>query len=260
MSGKSCRREIPVAKKLEVLKRYRNGEKLYRLEQDTGFQRAQIKNWLKNEDRLLSVKVKQKRKRVSGSGPSAKFQEVEEHLFSWFKDEREQKHQVNYLRLREKAQEIATELQVSRFFGSNKWIDNFCRRHHIGSRRITHQGQQDGRIATEKRRIITDFLARSVQITSGYKLMQIYNMDKTPCYFDMASDQTLHFRGEKNVDGIDTDHKKSRFTVALCCSADGRMIKSLIVFKGLKKVPKLSVPTNVEVTVSMGGSMNTGSS
>ena len=64
MSGKSSRREIPVAKKLEVLKRYRNGEKLYRLEQDTGFQRAQIKNWLKNEDRLLSVKVKQKRKRV----------------------------------------------------------------------------------------------------------------------------------------------------------------------------------------------------
>ena len=48
----------------------------YRLEQDTGFQRAQIKNWLKNEDRLLSVKVKQKRKRVSGSGPGAKFQEV----------------------------------------------------------------------------------------------------------------------------------------------------------------------------------------
>ena len=120
------------------MKRYRNGEKLYRLEQDTGFQRAQIKNWLKNEDRLLSVKVKQKRKRVSASGPGAKFQEVEEHLFSRFKDEREQKHQVNYLRLREKAQEIATELQVSRFFGSNKWIYNFCRRHHIGSRRITH--------------------------------------------------------------------------------------------------------------------------
>ena len=65
MSGKSSRREIPVAKKLEVLKRNRNGEKLYRLEQDTGFQRAQIKNWLKNEYRLLSVKVKQKRKRVS---------------------------------------------------------------------------------------------------------------------------------------------------------------------------------------------------
>ena len=118
--------------------------------------------------------------------------------------------------------------------------------------------QQDGRTATEKRRIITDFLARSVQITSGYKLMKIYNMDETTCYFDMASDQTLHFRSEKNVDGIDTGHKKSRFTVALCCSADGRMIKSLIIFKGLKKVPKLSVPTNVEVTVSMGGSMNTG--
>ena len=87
--------------------------------------------------------------------------------------------------------------------------------------------------------------------------MQIYNMDETPCYFDMASDQTLHFKGDKNVDGIDTDHRKSRFTVTLCCCADARMVKTLIVFKGLKNVPKLNLPVDVEVTVSMGGSMNT---
>ena len=87
--------------------------------------------------------------------------------------------------------------------------------------------------------------------------MQIYNMDQTPCYFDMASDQTLHFKSYKNVGGIDTGHRKSRFTVILCCCADGRMVKTLIVFKGLKNVPKLNLPADVEVTVSMGGSMNT---
>ena len=62
MSGKSSRREIPVAKKLEVLKRYRNGEKLYRLEQDTGFQRAQIKNWLKKRRQVTFSKSKTKTK------------------------------------------------------------------------------------------------------------------------------------------------------------------------------------------------------
>ena len=87
--------------------------------------------------------------------------------------------------------------------------------------------------------------------------MQIYNMDEMPCYFDMASYQTLHFKGDKNVDGIDIGHRKSRFTVTLCCCADGRMVKTLIVFKGLKNVPKLNLPADVEVTVSMGGSMNT---
>ena len=82
-------------------------------------------------------------------------------------------------------------------------------------------------------------------------------MDKKPCYFDMASDQTLRFKGNKYVDGIDTGHRKSHFTVTLCGCADGRMVKTLIVFKGIKNVPKLNLPADVEVTVSMGGSMNT---
>ena len=34
------------------------------------------------------------------------------------------------------------------------------------------------------------------------------------------------------------------------------MVKTLITFKGLKNVPKLNLPSDVEVAVSMGGSMN----
>ena len=109
----------------------------------------------------------------------------------------------------------------------------------------------------EKHQVVSDFFVSCAQSTFEYNLMQIYNMDETPFYFDMASDQTLHFKGNKNVESIDTTHKKSRFTVALCCCADGRMVKTLIVFKALKSVPKLNLPTDVEVTVSMGGSMNT---
>ena len=97
----------------------------------------------------------------------------------------------------------------------------------------------------EKHQVVRDFLVSSAQSTVGYNLMQIYNMDETPCYFDMASDQTLYFKGNKNVDDIDTGHRKSRFTVTLCCCADGRMVKTLIVFKGLKNVPKRNLPADV---------------
>ena len=45
-------------------------------------------------------------------------------------------------------------------------------------------------------------------------------------------------------------------TVTLCCCADGRMVKTLVVFKGLKNAPKLNLPADVEVKVSMGGSLN----
>ena len=115
---------------------------------------------------------------------------------------------MNYTRLREKAQEIAEEFQIVNFVCSNKWTFNICRRHHTGNRRITHQEQQDGRTARKKYQVVSDFLVCSAQGTVGYNLMQIYNMDETPCYFNMASDQTLDFKGDKNVDGIDTGHRK----------------------------------------------------
>ena len=65
--------------------------------------------------------------------------------------------------------------------------------------------------------------------------MQFYNMDETPCYFDMASDQPVHFDCDINVDDIDTGHRKSRFTVTLCCCAYESMVRNLIVFKECTK-------------------------
>ena len=73
----------------------------------------------------------------------------------------------------------------------------------------------------------------------------------------MALDQTLHYKGNNNVDGTDTGHRKSRFTVELCYCADDRMVKSLIIVKGSKNVPKLNLPAGIEVIASIGGSIDT---
>ena len=160
LCNRSKRRDIPVETKLEIVKRYKTGECLYRPEKETDFQKKQIKYWAKNEDSYISISKKQKRRRISGSGPKVKFEEVDKHLFVWFRDERDHKHQVNYTQLRKKAQEIA-EFQIVNFVGSNKWIFNFCRRHHIGNSRITHQRQQEGRTAMEKHQVAIDFLVCS---------------------------------------------------------------------------------------------------
>ena len=87
--------------------------------------------------------------------------------------------------------------------------------------------------------------------------MQIYNMDETPCYFDMTSDQTLHFKETKMLMALIQAIENRASQLTLCCCAYGRMVKTLIVFKGLKNVPKLNLPADVEVTVSMDGFMNT---
>ena len=83
----------------------------------------------------------------------------------------------------------------------------------------------------------------------------IFNMDDTPVYIEVASSKTLDFVGNKNVDGATTDYKKSRLTVAITTSASGRMLKAYVIFKGLINVPRCTVPANIVMNVSMGGSV-----
>ena len=94
-SNRAKRRDISEETKLEIVKRYKSGEYLYRPEKETGFRRKQIKYWAKKEDRYVSISKKQKRKRISGSGPKAKFEEIEKHLIMWYRNER--KHGCLYL-------------------------------------------------------------------------------------------------------------------------------------------------------------------
>ena len=78
-------------------------------------------------------------------------------------------------------------------------------------------------------------------------------MDKTPCYFDMIGSSTLHFKGEKNVDGGHSGHEKSHYMVVLCTSLSGKFMKTLVIFIGLKNIPKCNKPPNIEVAVTKGG-------
>ena len=80
-------------------------------------------------------------------------------------------------------------------------------------------------------------------------------MDETPVYTDMVSSTTMDFIGSKNVDGMITGHEKCRFTVAITTCAAGNMLKSYVIFKGIKKVPKCHVPSNIILSISKGGSV-----
>ena len=74
-------------------------------------------------------------------------------------------------------------------------------------------------------------------------------MDETPCYLDMSSNKTLHFKREKNVEGADSGHSKTRFTVVLTVAMSGKVPKTVIILKGLKKVPKVPVPKGIVLAV-----------
>jgi hypothetical protein len=104
---------------------------------------------------------------------------------------------------------------------------------------------------------VSDFFVQVRQMTAGLASNLIFNMDETPCFYDMTHGRTLHFRGEKAVDGLDSGHCKDRFTTVLCISAAGTIIRSLVILKGLKKIPKVTLPRHIDLAVNMSGSMTT---
>lgn len=222
-----------------------------------GIDRKCLRNWRDNKASLLNSKKPVISRRLTVTGRKSFYPELEDKLFEWIKEERGiHKTIVSYGRLREKAYEFKNELNITQFKCSDKWIFNFCKRHSLAKRKITHVGQQDNRPIEEKRELLANYLLMLQSAIKGQDASTIFNMDETPVYVDMLGSSTISFVGEKNVEAFGTGHGKTRFSVVLCASAAGKLLKSLIILKGLKKVPKCKIPKNLSVVVSKGGSMN----
>jgi len=47
----------------------------------------------------------------------------------------------------------------------------------------------------------------------------------------MPGERTIHFRGAKTVDIVNTGHDKTRFTVTLTINANGDILPAFVIFK-----------------------------
>ena len=256
MSETKRKRSYTIQDKLSALAKIKefNGN-IAKVSRELNIDRKCLREWRNNEEKIVNLPHKRKLRKI-GCGRKPFFKELEDKLI-WVKLERMDKRNiVNYRRMREKAHQIADELKIRDFIGSDKWLFNFCRRHELTIRKITHVGQEDNRTPEEKREIAIEHLARTEKITIEYNAEMIFNMDETPVYIDMLNSTTISFKGEKNVEANGTGHGKTRFSVVLAISASGKMLRTLVILKGLKNVPKCKVPPNIFLTVSKGGSMN----
>lgn len=249
------KKKITCATKKNIIMQVKSGTSLHSLEIRYGYQRQQIKKWVKQESKINMVN--KSRNRVSGGGRKQFYPALEKKLLLWFRDQRNRKLVINYPRLRAECRKIAAEMGIDskEFACSNRWIDAFCKRHKISHRRVTHKSQaQNFDDLGELKRSTIEYFDNLKELNYSEKV--IYNMDETPCYFDMCCESTLHFKGENTVEALSTGNTKKRFTVVLCASTKGTFLRTMIIFKGLKKVPKIRLPSNIFVAVSDGGSMN----
>ncbi len=72
------KKNIKVADKIKIVNHAKNGESLHSLERATGYQRNQIRRWLKNEEILLQRENESSR--VKGAGRKIMFPVIEKKM------------------------------------------------------------------------------------------------------------------------------------------------------------------------------------
>lgn len=229
--------------------------------------RSCVQDWNKQRKKLENatgqdVEIRKRRNIPSDNEQRkkrAKFPEMENTLVKWIQEERNSGRAVTTFQIKAQAEEILRtenenkEFEATDFKASNGWLERFLHRHNIVSRSMTSIGQKVPDNANELCEKFYEFFDRSAKdINTSY----IGNMDETPLWFDVPRQKTYDFKGVKSVLCKTTGKEKLRYTVVLSAMADGTKLKPMIIFKGLKNVPKADFPKDVVVTVSMKGSMN----
>ncbi len=255
VNRKRC--SFAIEDKLLAVRRMKQGTSERSLSLELGVSRKQLYNWKKQEETLLKQKNKRSSRRLPGAGRKNYYPEIDRRLLEWFMHQRERNLTVIYSDLRRflLSKELGVPLPEG-FKISDKYLFLWTRRNRISSRRITHHGQIDNRRKSDIQGTTADYLISVRQKIADLSGNQVFNMDEVPCYYDMVRDSTLAFSGPKNVDASNTGQQKQRYTVCLAISLDGRLLKTLIIFRNLKNVPNVNVPNNVIVLVSKSGSMD----
>lgn len=216
----------------------------------------QIREWLKNEDKLVAQKREggSKSKRLPGAGRKPYDENMEAAVFSWIIAMRSRKLRVSRRTIREKAKELSAS---STFRASIGWLRRFMRRHRLSLRRKTTTSQRAPADVIPKLVRFVLYL-RALKDCHKFDDNNIFAMDETACWFDMQSDTTVHPTGARSVVLKSTGHEKDHFTVILSAKASGVKLKPFVVFKGkgtrLLKTLK-SIP-GIVVKFSQNGWMN----
>jgi hypothetical protein len=104
---------------------------------------------------------------------------------------------------------------------------------------------------------LLEFFQYTKEMTDArnFELRSIGNMDETPLWFDLPCSKSYDFRGVKPMQARTTGKEKIRYTVVLSAMADGTKLPCMVIFKGLKNVPKGRFPNGVTVQVNQKGFM-----
>ena len=228
--------------------------------------RSMVRAWRDQEDALHALNLKERkhgdtsrRRRRLKYASSPKFPDMEECLAEWVFAQREDGIGVHGKAISAKARELHAELYEGEpidFNASKGWLSRFLQRNKLCSRRVTTVGQQ---LPDDAQDLAKEFLDDVKDDIAANDLapVAVGNMDESPFWFDLPSNQTYDMQGVKTVRMRTTGHEKLRFSVVLTALANGTKLMPMLIFRNLKNVPKGNFPKNCHIAVSKGGCMTT---
>lgn len=211
-----------------------------------------VRRWCNQKDALKTTSSKRRAFR----GKPCKYPELEEELFRYAMEVRNNGYALTTDMLRVKTQALARARSIPReeFKGSVGWLRRFLKRKGLSFRRRTMLCQRLPPDYTDK---VLNFQRYVIGMRHehNYMLSEIANADQTPVWFDCPENCTVELKGKKSVSVRTTGAERQRCTVMLCVTADGRKLPPYVILKR-KRIPNEAFPKGIVVRAQEKGWMD----
>jgi hypothetical protein len=214
--------ELPLRKKIAVIKASESGRSQRDLAKDFGIGKTQVGNILKRRRELEEAFERNEPLSKRRCSYTSSNDELNDKIWRWFSLARSQSIPVSGPMIQEKAREFAKKLGKTDFKASNGWLESFKKRHNISC------AVACGESASVNEVTVTGWTSRLPDLCREYDANDIFNMDETGVFFRALPERTLAVRGTDCHGG---KRSKERLTIVLCCSWTGEMMKPLVIGK-----------------------------
>ncbi|XP_044575083.1 jerky protein homolog-like [Cotesia glomerata] len=159
--------------------------------------------------------------------------ELDNMLYTWFLNTRSSNVPISGPMIKQKAKEIAKDLNIVDFKASEGWLFGWKRRKAI--RQLTISGEKLSADTDAASNHKQDF--EKIRKEKNLNRKQIFNFDESALQLKILSTRTFVSNQENEAPGFKKD--KTRVTIAACCNADGSCKLPLVVIGKSAKPRKL---------------------
>lgn len=163
----------------------------------------------------------------------------DEAILQWILQQRDLHIPVSRQAIQEQARLILGD-SFGDFKASAGWLNRFLIRHNLSLRSRTSLSQKLPADLETKIQSFTQYV-RKLREDDEYEDDFIINMDETPVFFDLVPNKTVEKKGSKSVIVRTSNSDKRHVTIVLAVTASGKILPTMIIFKGKRKLKDIKV-------------------